>query len=198
MLLAGAAEQFGDWIPGRYNWEGKLIATTVWLVVIVTVFRNRLAAVGLTLKQNGPFPITAYALAVFCATSWALACIFKFSGVNTAPLTDIAYQLTMPSLEEELWFRGVLLAMLIEGFTPKAADKPRPSALILAVLVTSLSFWGAHSISPNGDGGIVFNVWARIDTLGFGLIWVIVRLGTGSIALPLALHTWANTASYIL
>lgn len=198
ILLLGVDGHFGDWVPGRHNWEGKLIAIGFWLTVIALVFKHRPAFIGLTLKQNGPFPRAAWGLAIFSATAWALACAVQFPGVRSAPLPDILFQLTMPSLDEELWYRGILLALLLEGFTPKGTQKPPISATILVVLITAVSFWGAHAIHMTDNGHLAFNVWGPIDTLGFGLVWAVVRIGTGSLMLPILLHTWTNTAGFLL
>ncbi|MEM8484639.1 MAG: CPBP family glutamic-type intramembrane protease [Bacteroidota bacterium] len=198
LLVEGAAGSFGDWIPGRYNWEGKLLAISLWIVVVITFFRDRLETIGLTFKQCGHWRNTAFGVAVFCALSWALAAVFQFEGLKSGSISDILYQASMPTLEEELWFRGIMLAMLIEDFTTKGIKKPQVTALILAALVTSLSFWGAHSINTDGDWGFVFDVWGNLVAGGFGVLFVIVRIGTGSLVLPMLLHTWVNTAGYFL
>ena len=198
LLVEGAAGSFGDWIPGRYNWEGKLLAISLWIAIIIAFFRDRLTAIGLTFKQNGPFRNIAFGVAAFCAISWALAAVFQFQGVKSGAISDILYQISMPTLEEELWFRGIMLAMLIEAFTPKGIQKPPVTAIILAALITSLSFWGVHVIRTDGDWGFVFDVWGNLVAGGFGVMFVIVRIGTGSLVLPMLLHTWVNTAGYFL
>ena len=159
LLTEGAAGSFGDWIPGRYNWEGKLLAISLWIAIIIAIFRDRLAAIGLTFKQRGPFRNTAFGVAAFCTLSWAAAAVFQFEGVKGGSVSDILFQASMPTLDEELWFRGILLAMLIEAFTPKEVQKPQVAAIILAALITIISFWGAHAIGTDGDWGFVFDLW---------------------------------------
>lgn len=198
LLLEGAAGSFGDWIPGRYNWEGKLVATLLSIGIVVVLFRDQLTTVGLTLRQDGPFPRIAFGVAAFFFVSWTAACIFQFQGVRQEPLVDLLFQLTMPSIEEELWYRGIMLTMLVSGFSSNSQPKPSTMAITLAAVVTTLSFWGAHSIGTDGDWGYQFDVWRNLTSLGFGAIFVIVRIGTGSLLIPVLLHTWANTAPYLL
>lgn len=198
LLAEGGAGSFGDWIPGQYNWEGKLLVIPLWIAIICACFGDRSSAIGLTRKQNGPFRNTAFGVATFCAISWALAAVFQFQGVKSGSIWDVLYQTSMPTIEEELWFRGIMLAMLLEAFTPTGEQKPPVVAIILAALITSLSFWGAHSIGTDGDWGFTFDVWGNLQAGGFGALFVIVRIGTGSLVLPMLLDTWVNTAVYFL
>ena len=198
LMFEAGAGTFGDWIPGRYNWEGKVAALVCWVGVIAVFFRNNLATVGLTLRQNGPFRTIALGVAALTAIATALWSVFYFPGVKSEPLPDILYQATMPTIEEELWFRGVLLAMLTLGFTSRNAQQPSIAGVVLAAVIVSLQFWGVHSIGTDGQRGFVFHVWFNPVAGIYGLLWVIVRLGTGSLVLPMLLHTWANTAGYIL
>lgn len=198
IMFEVGAGTFGDWIPGRYNWEGKLVTLVLWVAVAAALFRNNLATIGLTFQQNGPFRVIAFAVAALTAIATALWSMFYFPGVKSEPLPDILYQATMPTLEEELWFRGILLGMLVVGFTPRNAKQSSIVGVILAAAIVSLQFWGVHSIGTDGDWGFVFQAWFNPVAGIYGILWIIVRLGTGSLVLPMLLHTWANTAGYIL
>lgn len=201
LLLVGVDGGYGDWlpdIPGRYNWEGKLVAIALSLCIIGIVFKGKRTTIGLTFRQDGPFRNIAFMIAVFLVIAWTAACLFKFQGVRSEPISDFLYQLTMPTIEEELWYRGILYAMLFQGFTPKNSQLPSKSAIILAALLISLSFWGAHSIGSDGEWGFIFDTMKNLTSLGFGMIFILVRIGTGSLVLPMILHSWVNTAPYIL
>jgi CAAX protease family protein len=198
LMFEAGAGTFGDWISGRYNWEGKVIALVLWLGVAAALFRNKLATLGLTFQQNGPFRGIAFAVAALTAIATALWSIYYFPGVKSEPLPDILYQATMPTIEEELWFRGILLTMLTLGFTSRNAQQPSIAGVVLAATIVSLQFWGVHSIGTDGNWGFVFQAWFNPVAGIYGILWVIVRLGTGSLVLPMVLHTWANTAGYIL
>lgn len=198
LMFEAGAGTFGDWIPGRYNWEGKLLATLLWLGVIAVLFRHKLDAVGLTFQQNGPFKNIAFGIAALTAICTALWSTYYFPGVKAEPLPDMLYQATMPTVEEELWFRGVMLAMLIFGFTQKQNDHASAAATMIAAVIVSFHFWGVHSIGSDGDWGVVFNAWFNPVAGIYGLLWVAVRIGTGSLVLPMLLHCWANSAGYWL
>lgn len=198
LMFAAGAGTFGNWIGGTYNWEGKILATVLWLAVTLVLFRHRLELVGLTLRQNGLFPRIGLAVAVFtllASTAWSL---FYFPGTKTEPVVDMLYQASMPSIEEELWFRGLMLTMLVLGFTPKAETAPPVLALCAAAAIVSLHFWGVHSIATDGAWGFDFRAWYNPVAGIYGLLWVTVRLGTGSLLLPVLLHSWANTSGYFV
>lgn len=192
------AGTLGDWIGGRYNWEGKIVVSLIWLGLIFLLFRGRFATVGLTLSQNGRFPKIGVAVAIFTALATAAWSSFYFPGTKSEPLVDMLYQASMPSIEEELWSRGLMLCMLILGFTPKGKDNTGAWAVVLAAAIVSLEFWATHSISTDGDWGFIFRLWYNPVAGIYGVLWVTVRLGTGSLLLPILLHSWANTCGYFL
>ncbi|NNU17628.1 CPBP family intramembrane metalloprotease [Parvularcula sp. ZS-1/3] len=198
LVFLGADGAFGDWIGGRYNWEGKIVTAGFWLVATLAIFWGRLGKVGLTLSQNGPAPKLGIGLAVATAIATGLFMALYFPGTKTEPAVDMAYQAAMPSIEEELWFRGLLLGMLIMGFTRKGMERAGTFAVLVAALITALHFWSVHSIFTDGSWGFEFRPFWNVPTLFYGLLWVGVRLGTGSLLLPILLHTWANTADYFL
>lgn len=198
LVFLGADGAFGDWIGGRYNWEGKIVTSVFLVVAALVLFRGQLSKVGLTLSQNGPAPIAGLSLAAATFIATAAFMILYFPGTKTEPPVDMLYQATMPSIEEELSARGILLAMLIMGFTKKGAEKAGVYAVAIAALITSVQFWSAHSIFTDGAWGFEFRPFWNIPTLFYGVLFVGVRLGMGSLLLPMLLHSWANCAGYFL
>lgn len=194
----GASYAFGNWISGSYNFEGKIIASLFLMTIAIIFFQTDLKAVGLTLSQRGPSPNLGYALAGFTFIATGLFMYFYFPGVKSEPAIDMLYQATMPSIHEELFYRGLLLAFLIKAFTPNASKSKVSLGIALAAAVTCLQFWAGHSIFTDGSWGIEFRPWWNLATLFYAILWVGVRLATGSLVLPMLLHTWTNCAGYFL
>ena len=184
-----------DLIPGRYNWEGKIFGTLFTLGVGLAVFKGNAASFGWTLKQNGPAVKAGYTVAALTFIATALFMYLYFPGTKSEPTADWLYQMTMPSLDEELLGRGVLLLMLTRAFKPTFTLAGAPFGI--AVAISILMFYASHIVGVSTDWTITVN-WFNIVSLFYGALWVYVRVATGSLLLPILLHSWANTAGYIL
>lgn len=184
-----------DLIAGNYNWEGKILGTVVLLAAGWFIFKGDMKAWGFTLSQNGPAPIAGISVAVLTAIATAAFMYLYFPGVKVEPLADWTYQLTMPSLDEEFLYRGVMLIMLERAFRP--AFKAGLFAIVLAALITTLLFYIGHAMSVGPDWSITM-VWGEVVPLITATLWVFVRVATGSVLLPVLLHSWLNTAGYLI
>ncbi|WP_439473167.1 CPBP family intramembrane glutamic endopeptidase, BDIM_20840 family [Brevundimonas sp.] len=170
--------------PSDWNWEGKVMALALSLVVALFFGAER---VGLTLKQDrkglkGALILSGALIALFLG----LALWFPGQGTDADTL---AFQLTMPGLDEELFYRGVLLLMLNEAFA-------RPLRLLGApmgwgALISSVAFGLAHALGYS-DGAFTFDAMTMALTGGPALLLVWLREKTGSLLLPVLLHNFAN------
>lgn len=176
--------------PSDWNWEGKVMALILSLVVAVALGARRC---GLTLKQDrkglkGALILSGALVALF------LGLALYFPGQGTDPDT-LAFQLTMPGLDEELFYRGVLLLMLNEAFA-------RPLRILGApmgwgALISSVAFGLAHALGYS-DGAFTFDAMTMLLTGGPALLLVWVREKTGSLLLPVLLHNFANSIFLIV
>ncbi|MCL6546041.1 MAG: CPBP family intramembrane metalloprotease [Bryobacteraceae bacterium] len=112
-----------------------------------------------------------------------------------ATTETIAFQLTMPGLEEEAFYRGLLLLALDRAFTG--------SARLLGVdwswgaALSCVLFGLAHAFGIS-KGEVSFEPLSFALTAGPSLIAVWVRLRTGSILLPVLMHNFGNAVSLFL
>lgn len=176
--------------PSDWNWEGKVMALILSLVVAVALGARRC---GLTLKQDrkglkGALILSGALVALF------LGLALYLPGQGTDPDT-LAFQLTMPGLDEELFYRGVLLLMLNEAFA-------RPLRILGApmgwgALISSVAFGLAHALGYS-DGAFTFDAMTMLLTGGPALLLVWVREKTGSLLLPVLLHNFANSIFLIV
>ena len=169
-----------------WNWTGKLLALGLSLAIAslpVVGWRR----VGLTLHQDrahlrGPLILSITLAILFLA----LALWLPGEGVDGETL---AFQLTMPGLDEELFYRGVLLLMFNEAFG-------RPLRVLgtqmgWGALLTSLAFGLVHALGYD-DGAYTFSAMAMATTGISALLLVWVREKTGSLLLPILLHNFGN------
>lgn len=176
----------------NWNWTGKVLALLAMLAVAAHPalgFRKS----GVTLKQDprglpGALVVSALLVLVF----GGLAVAFGGEGGSAE---DFAFQLTMPGLEEELFYRGVLLLMLNEAFGRPLRLFGAPMGW--AAVVTSLAFGLDHAFGYGADG-FSFDPLTLALTGGPALILVWLREKTGSLLLPVVLHNFANTIFMVL
>lgn len=173
--------EFGasDW-----NWEGKALAVLLSLAVAAALgFRRS----GVTLRQDrkglpGALVLSAGLLALFLG----LALYFPGEPVDADTL---AFQLTMPGLDEELFYRGVLLVLLNEAFGRPLRVLGAPMGW--GALVSSVAFGLTHALGY-ADGAFTFDAMAMALTGVPALLLVWIREKTRSVLLPILLHNFAN------
>ncbi|WP_417612786.1 type II CAAX prenyl endopeptidase Rce1 family protein [Parasphingorhabdus sp.] len=188
--IPGFEAAFGE---TQYNWSGKLLAIATSAVMIIVTVRSSekltFADAGLTFRQRegsvGPALIAIALMIAFIIGLQMLA-----NDGATLDTETLLYQATIPGIDEELMFRGLLLlglSMAVTGRTWNLWGAPVGWAAILVTIIFALG----HSIIVS-DGQIQ-TIWiAMIYTaiLGWALMWI--RLRTGSILLPIIAHNATN------
>lgn len=174
-----------------WNWQGKLLALAATLAIAaLPAFGWR--RVGLTLAQApgslaASIPVALLYCAFFVAIAWAFP-----SGAASGE--DIAFQLTMPGLEEEPFYRGILLFALDRAFTGRVR--------FLGVdwgwgaLLSSMLFGLAHAFGFS-EGRFSIDAMTMALTALPSLLAVWLRLKTGSLLLPILLHNFGNSFSLL-
>lgn len=157
-------------------------------VFLVIAFLPRFgpAKVGLTLRQG---PGLRTPLLVFFSL---LGVFFYFAVSDTNGMADIetiAFQWTMPSLDEELFYRGVLLLVMNEAFSRRA--NVMGAKIGFGGLLTSLLFGLAHGFGY-ADGNFSFDLMVFTMTGIPSLLLLWLRERTGSLLLPMLAHSAAN------
>jgi membrane protease YdiL (CAAX protease family) len=193
VMLTRAYGFLPDLFPAaHWNWQGKATALAVTLAVAaLPAFGWRRA--GLTLAQARGSLVGAIPVALlYCGVFVALALVFP-SGKGT--VEETAFQLTMPGLEEEPFYRGVLLLALDRAFAGRVR--------LLGVewgwgAVLSCALFGlAHAFGFSG-GHFSFDPMIMALTALPSFIAVWLRLRTGSLLLPVVLHNFGNAISLLV
>lgn len=173
-----------------WNWQGKLLALAATLAIAAAFGWRR---VGLTLRQEpGSLKASIPLALLYCAFFLAIALAFP----DDPPTGEtVAFQLTMPGLEEEPFYRGILLFALYEAFTGRVR--------FLGVdwgwgaLLSCLLFGMTHAFGYSNEGFSFDPMTMALTALpSFIAVWL--RLRTGSLLLPILLHNFGNSIGLLI
>jgi hypothetical protein len=171
-----------------WNWTGKLMSLAGILAVAALPAIGWRRA-GITLRQA---PGSAVAIVVLAA----LAGLFFYLAISGADGRDdwetIAFQWTMPGLDEEIFYRGVFLLAMNEAFA--ARWRILGASIGYGGLIATVLFGLAHGLAFE-KGGFTFDAMTFAMTGGPALILLWLRERTGSVLLPIIGHNIANGAS---
>lgn len=173
------------------NWQGKLLALAATLAIAASSafgFRR----VGLTIAQKpGSLKAALPVAAPYCAFFAVIALAFP-SGRSSGE--EIAFQLTMPGMEEEPFYRGILLFALDQAFAGRkrflGADWGWGAVLSCFLFGMAHAFGFSH-------GSFSFDPITMALTAIPSFIAVWMRLRTGSLLLPVLLHNFGNSFSLL-
>jgi hypothetical protein len=176
----------------HWNWQGKLLALAATLAIAaLPAFGWRKS--GLTIAQaKGSLRSCVPVAIVYCAFFAVLA---HFIPAQSAARETIAFQLTMPGLEEEPFYRGILLLALDHAFRGRV-NIVRVDWGWGAVLSCGL-FGLAHSFGFS-HGHFSFDPLNMALTALPSVIGVWLRVRTGSLVIPVLLHNFGNSIFLLL
>lgn len=175
-----------------WNWQGKLLALLATLAVASLPALGWRAS-GLTVRQEpgGRAPVVAVATA-YVAVFLGLALAFPN---EPASAETIAFQLTLPGLEEEPFYRGVLLLVLSRAFIGR--KRLLGVDWGLGAVVSCALFGLAHAFGFS-DGGFHLDPLTMLLTAGPSFIAVWLALRTRSVLLPILLHNFGNAIMLVV
>lgn len=193
MALTNVYGLVPDYFEGmQWNWQGKVLALVVTLAMASLLPFGR-ANTGMVLRQI-PASLKSSIPVVVAYSSFFFALALAFPSDPASPET-IAFQLTMPGLEEEAFYRGLLLAALDRAFCGRIR--------ILGVdwgwgaVMSCMAFGLAHALGYS-NGAFAFDPMVMALTAVPALLAVWLRYRTGSLLLPVALHNAGNSASFLV
>lgn len=180
------------WPSAKWNWQGKALALIATLAVAASP-KFGWSGAGLTLRQTNAslksaVPIALAYISFFCA----IAILFPD---DPASAETVAFQLTMPGLEEEAFYRGLLLLALDRAFTGRIRFLGVEWGWGAAL---SCGLFGLAHAFGYSNGGYTFDPLIMALTAVPSSLAVWLRLRTGSLLVPIILHNVGNSASFIV
>lgn len=191
-MLTGGYGLIRDLLPdSAWNWQGKALALAATLLVAsLPAFGWHRS--GLTLAQAaGSLKAAIPVVLLYVAFFSGIAGLFPS---EPATAETVAFQLTMPGLEEESFYRGVLLFALDRAF--------RGRKRFLGVewgwgaVLSCVLFGLAHAFGYS-DGAFSFDPvnMALTAVPSFIAVWLVLR--TRSVLLPAVLHNFGNAITLL-
>ncbi|MBS0187420.1 MAG: CPBP family intramembrane metalloprotease [Planctomycetes bacterium] len=193
------ALQYGQLLPApaflagtRWNWMGKFAAAAAMLAMLPLLTASERRETGLTLRfKQGWLPRTLPPLVLLIALPLYFARNAPPQPWNTEALL---FQSTLPGIDEELAYRGLMLAVLNVAFGRpwEIAGTPVGPALF----VTSIMFGVAHGVSVK-DAHVSVNGFNLGRTTLAGLLYGYIMESCGTLLAPVVAHNLSNTARYL-
>lgn len=170
-----------------WNWTGKAMGIAVTLA-IASLPRFGWRRCGLTLRQ-APGSWTAWAVGgVLTVLLFAWAAL---DGTGPSDAETIAFQWTMPGLDEEPFYRGVFLLAMNEAFTRRVHVLGAPIGY--GGVLSCVLFGLIHAMGYGAEGyGFDLATFAATGIPAAILLWM--RERTRSVVLPILAHNVANGA----
>ena len=168
-----------------YGWSGKLYSILL-AVALLFLVRPRLTKeeVGLTIRQNEGFLLPT-SLVVLALAAWALV-VGLNSPKGQPDIRLLIYLAVIPGLNEELIYRGFLLAILNKLIPPKFTLFAAPVGW--GVIVTSVLFGLLHGVWLDSSLTFHLDTIALRNSTVSGLVFAWLRERTGSLLVPILAH----------
>lgn len=191
--LASMTPSFlGIWF-GNWNWLGKILSVACSLLAL-RVFRLSAKEAGLTMPRTGRAWLISLA-GIVAAFAFEVARSVMTDDVHlTTDAETLAFQATMPGIEEEVCFRGVELALLMRAF-----PIPRPGLPVwfLPVAIMTIMFTAGHMVAFHDGVPLVMWKDPLLEVLPMGVLLGLLRIATGSLAGPVLVHNAANLGNHL-
>ena len=168
----------------NWNWTGKIYAIIGAILFLLIYRKFPLKDYFLTFKQGNKF--LKNGVIIITAILIIQIIIAFFTSNKPLHLETLLFQFSMPGINEEIAYRGIMLGLLTKIL------KSKNLILNSSVCVTAILFGLAHGFSLSSEFSIVFNIQPFLRTMIYGLIWGWITIRSGSILLALISHNLGN------
>lgn len=179
-----------------WNWSGKIYAIAGSLLFYALFKKNFTDIDYITFKQqnNSLNPIFFVTIIVFLLT---IGLAFSSTNKSDERLEFYLFQFTMPGLDEELAFRGIMLGLLSSSLKSKIKIG---SSYIgnPALLITSILFGLGHSLQIDNNWNFHQNWFEFFSAFSIGLLLGWMTIKSGSILMAILVHDLINTLPKII
>ncbi|GET46676.1 CPBP family intramembrane glutamic endopeptidase [Capnocytophaga felis] len=174
-----------DIVESRWNWEGKALGVICGIGCYLFFRRYFRENDFFTIRQNKenfkPSLIVAVGVVLLSTVVWFLL------GKSEFDVETLAFQISLPGVDEEIIFRGILLGLLASSLKEKTAFVGNPSVLLTAIL-----FGFMHGLTLDKNYAVDFDFIYFIQTAFAGYLWGWITLKSRSILLAILSHNFSN------
>ncbi|MEC5395051.1 CPBP family intramembrane glutamic endopeptidase [Bergeyella sp. RCAD1439] len=174
-----------EFIKSSWNWEGKLFGI-VWAIIAYFLFRNLFRENDFfTFRQNKKgfksAIIGAISIVILSITIWFIL------GKSTFDYETLFFQISLPGIDEEMIFRGILFGLLLSSLKETIPVIGNPATLIISIL-----FGLTHALTLDKSYSINFEPIYFMQTAFAGYVWAWITLKSRSILLSMISHNLSN------
>lgn len=181
--------------PGVWNWTGKAVSILCMWSLVLFLPALKPARVYATWEQKEGSALPAILMVcVLCVVQIAMQ--VAFHNTETLSRETLAYQATMPGLDEELVFRALLLGMI--DFLCPGRVRVMGAALGWGALFSSVAFGFIHALFVVKGYTIHFDWVGFVISFGFGLGFAWIAERARSILWSIVAHNAINVAGVLV
>ena len=173
-----------NFINSRWNWDGK-ICGIVCCITLYFIFRKLFNANNFfTFKQNSDGVKSAtYGAIIIVVVSTIVWSIFVNAKFN---IETLLFQISLPGIDEELMFRGVLLGLMCCSLRTTRSSFCSPSIILNAIL-----FGLMHALTITYNS-VNFDPIYFVQTGAAGYVWGWITIKSRSVLLAVISHNLSN------
>jgi membrane protease YdiL (CAAX protease family) len=185
VLVAVWTSAFTQQYSLHWNWMGKGASILFSLLILLLVPQLRIDS-GLVIRQR-PGSLS-WSIGLTVAAALAAGLYAWLQPATAFSMETLLFQASMPTISEELVYRGTLLAALTIAW-PKQPKFAAHSVNLPAVVIT-LVFAVGHGLT--WSNALQVSVFSMLSTGAVGAMLMYIRLRSGSLLFPLVAHSLFN------
>jgi membrane protease YdiL (CAAX protease family) len=175
-----------------WNWEGKFCAMLFSIIFVLIYRKIPLAEYGVTCRHHPSSLRPCLILTTFYVIAGFIIGLLTYSGYGFS-MEYLFFELSMPGLDEEIFFRGVGLTLLNRAF---GKNQDLFGAKIgWGLIIISLLFGLIHGVHLSDELRLKVDIFSVSLTAFSGFLLGWLRERSGSLVLPIAAHNLGNTVT---
>jgi len=186
---------FFRFIEGNWNWSGKLLTIAGSFIFFFFFKKDFYPHHFLTIKQEKK-SLRKNAIIVIIISLIAILEGYLFYN-ESWNFETILFQSTLPGIDEEIAYRGIMLGILSSILIDKIRIFKKitfnPSIWIIGII-----FGLIHALKLNSDWEVSFNTFYFVKTFILGTVWSWMVIKSKSILLPIVSHNLSNTLANLV
>ncbi|MCZ0704179.1 membrane protease YdiL (CAAX protease family) [Natronobacillus azotifigens] len=167
------------------------MSSIISLVFIALSSKLSWKDIGFTVPKQGTW---SRVLIVLSGSTLFYALIYEAS---TPSLETLIFQGTMPGIEEEIVYRGILWVLIAQAL-PQSTRRLWGADVSWSLIITTILFGLIHGVIVDQHFNISIDYWAIITTGISGFFFGWIRAYSGSILPAIVLHNGMNLLIYTI
>ncbi len=172
-----------------YNWTGKILGI-LWGTGFYFIIKKHLPGADYFRFKQAPRSLKPNIIITLILTVIGVVVSVAFWNGFDWNAEQLLFQLTIPGLDEEIGYRGILLGLLSADLLKNI--KIFSIKINSAVLIVSIIFGLIHGLNVGTDLSVHFNAIYTIQTALTGYIWGWMAVKSKSIIMPMISHNAMN------